>query len=45
MKKILFLGSLQPGGAEHQMVVIATLLKKEGYDVTYMYGDSSDFYK
>lgn len=45
MKKILFLGSLQPGGAEHQMVVIATLLKKEGYDVTYMYGDRSDFYK
>lgn len=45
MKKILFLGSLQPGGAEHQMVVIATLLKKDGYDVAYMYGDDSNFYK
>lgn len=45
MKKILFLGGLQPGGSEHQMVVIARLLKKEGYDVTYLVGDNSDFYK
>ena len=45
MKKILLLGSLQSGGSEHQMVVIATLLKEEGYDVTYLCGDTSDFYK
>lgn len=45
MKKILFLGSLRSGGAEHQMVVIAILLKKEGCDVEYLCGDSSDFYK
>lgn len=45
MKKILFLGGLQSGGAEHQMVVIARLLKKEGYEVTYLSGDKSDFFQ
>lgn len=45
MKKLLFLGGLQSGGAEHQMVVIARLLKKEGYDVTYLSGDKSDFFQ
>lgn len=45
MKKILFLGSLQPGGAEHQMVVVATLLKKEGYDVSYFCPDDGDFFQ
>lgn len=45
MKKILFLGGLNPGGAEHQMVVLAMLLKKEGYDVTYLCSDSADFYQ
>lgn len=45
MKKLLFLGSLQSGGSEHQMVVIARLLKKEGYNVTYLTGDKSDFFQ
>ena len=45
MKKILFLGGLNPGGAEHQMVVLARLLKKEGYDVTYLCGDKSYFFQ
>lgn len=45
MKKILFLGGLSSGGAEHQMVVVASLLKKEGYDVTYLSSDQSDFFE
>ena len=45
MKKLLFLGGLNPGGAEHQMVVIARLLKKEGYDVTYLTSNDSDFFQ
>lgn len=45
MKKLLFLGGLNPGGAEHQMVVIATLLKKEGYDVSYLCSGDDDFYQ
>lgn len=44
MRKILFLGGLKPGGAQHQMVIIASLLKKEGYDVTYLSMDNSDFF-
>lgn len=44
MKKLLFLGGLNPGGAEHQMVIIARLLKQEGYDVTYLCDDNSDFF-
>lgn len=44
MKKILFLGGLKPGGAEHQMVILACLLKKNGYDVTYFSTDKSEFY-
>ena len=45
MKKILFLGGLNSGGAEHQMVVVATLLKNEGYDVTYFCTDNSVFFQ
>lgn len=45
MKKILFLGGLTAGGAEHQMVVIAKLLKQEGYDVTYFCADNSAFFQ
>ncbi len=45
MKKLLFLGGLNPGGAEHQMVVLARLLKKQGYDVTYLCGDKSNFFQ
>lgn len=45
MKKILFLGALRSGGAEHQMVIVARLLKDAGYDVTYLCGDSSTFYQ
>jgi len=45
MKKILFLGSLRSGGAEHQMVVVASILKKEGYDVTYLCSEESSFFK
>ncbi len=45
MKKLLFLGGLTSGGAEHQMVILAKLLKQEGYDVTYMYGEDSEFFK
>ena len=45
MKKLLFLGGLNPGGAEHQMEVLARLMKKEGYDVTYLCGDKSNFFQ
>lgn len=45
MKKLLFLGGLTSGGAEHQMAVVATLLKREGYDVTYCCADNSDFFQ
>lgn len=45
MKKILFLGGLRSGGAEHQMVVVARLLKRDGYDVTYLTRDKSDFFQ
>lgn len=45
MKKLLFLGGLSSGGAEHQMVIIARLLKKEGYDVTYLCSEGDDFFK
>lgn len=45
MKKLLFVGGMKPGGAEHQMVVLAILLKKEGYEVFYLCGDNSDFYQ
>lgn len=44
MNKILFIGGLKAGGAEHQMVVLARLLKKEGYDITYLSMDRSTFY-
>lgn len=45
-KKILFLNAnLQTGGAERQMVTVARLLKKRGYDVSfYCYGDGN-FYE
>lgn len=44
MKKILFLGGLRSGGAEHQMVTLARLLKRDGYDVSYLSTDKSDFF-
>ena len=44
MKKVLFIGGLKSGGVEHQMVVLARLLKKEGYDITYLSMDNSTFY-
>ncbi|MBR5832939.1 MAG: glycosyltransferase [Bacteroidales bacterium] len=44
MKKILFLGGLRSGGAERQMVIIARLLKIDGYDVTYLSSGNSDFF-
>lgn len=45
MKKILFMGGLSSGGAEHQMVLLACSLKREGYNVSYLsYGDG-DFYQ
>ena len=43
-KSILFIGRLSPGGAEHQMVILASLLKQEGYDVSYLCVGGSDFY-
>lgn len=45
MKRILFIGGLTSGGAEHQMVVVATLLKKEGYDVSYFCPGDGDFFQ
>lgn len=45
MKKILFLGGLNPGGAEHQMVLLASLLKKDGYEVTYLCDGNSSFFQ
>lgn len=45
MKKILFLGGLSSGGAEHQMVIVAKLLKQDGYDVTYLCDESSSFFQ
>ena len=34
MRLLLFIDSLGPGGAQRQLVGLATFLKKEGYDVT-----------
>ncbi len=45
MKRILFIGGLTSGGAEHQMVVVATLLKQDGYDVTFLCPGDSDFFQ
>lgn len=45
MKKILFLGGMNSGGSEHQMVVLATLLKNEGYDVTFLTDNKSSFFQ
>lgn len=45
MKKILFMGGLQSGGAEHQMVVVASALAKRGCDVSYLCADDADFFK
>lgn len=45
MKRILFLAAdLCSGGAERQMVTVACLLKKKGYDVTVYCYDKADFY-
>lgn len=45
MSRILFLAAdLCSGGAERQMVTVACLLKKEGYDVTIYCYDEADFY-
>ena len=39
------MGGLSSGGAEHQMVLLACSLKREGYNVSYLsYGDG-DFYQ
>lgn len=45
MNKILFLGGLNPGGAENQMVVLATLLKKDGYNITYLCDGNANFFQ
>lgn len=46
MKSILFLiGSLGAGGAERQMVSIASLLKNEGYDVQFLCYHENNFFK
>lgn len=45
MKRVLFLGGLRSGGAEHQMVQLARLLKLRGYYVSYLTYDSSDFFQ
>ena len=45
MKKLLFLGSLHSGGAEHQMVVLARLLKGKGYDVTFVCRGETNFFQ
>lgn len=45
MKKILFMGGLTSGGAEHQMVIIASALSRRGYDVSYLYADDTEFFK
>ena len=47
MKKIIcFIESLTGGGAEHQLVILAELLYKKGYDVTVVtMADIPDHYK
>lgn len=45
MKKILFVGGLRSGGAEHQMVVVARMMKKLGHDVTYLACGEDSFFK
>lgn len=45
MKKILFMGGLQSGGAEHQMVIVAAGLAKRGCDVSYLCSGDDDFFK
>ncbi len=45
MKRILFLAAdLCSGGAERQMTVVACLLKKKGFDVSFYCYDKADFY-
>lgn len=39
------MGGLQCGGAEHQMVIVASALAKRGYDVSYLCSDNADFFK
>ncbi len=39
------MGGLTSGGAEHQMVVLACLLKKRGYDVTYLTSGNDNFFQ
>lgn len=45
MKKILFMGGLQSGGAEHQMVIVASAFAKKGYEVSYLCADNADFFR
>ena len=42
--KILFIGGLDCGGAEHQMVIIAKLLSLNGYEVFFVTNNSNGFY-
>ena len=42
--KVLFVGSLQCGGAEHQMVTVAKLLSLEGYEIFFATYNTDDFY-
>lgn len=43
---VCYMGTLGSGGAEHQMVILSSLLSDKGYDVTIpTYRDGVDFYK
>ena len=45
-KIVCYMGTLGSGGAEHQMVILSSLLADKGYDVTIpTYRDGVDFYK
>ena len=44
-KIVCYMGTLSSGGAEHQMVILSSLLADKGYDVTIpTYRDGVDFY-
>ena len=42
--KILFIGGLGCGGAEHQMVILAKQLAERGYDVFFVTADKNGFF-
>ncbi len=45
MKILLFIDNLGSGGAQRQLVTLSKLLKKEGFDVSFLIYGNADFYQ